>query len=102
MAEGRKRELWDHTASLAAWVANCLGANPRVRPEALHPMMAQTSRHRGGTPITPENIDVLIAAFTGKTPSSEEESPFSKRTSSATDATRSGTRRCTSRRSGRS
>jgi len=66
MAEGKQRDLWNHTAQVTSILAN-VNRGPKTKPFHLHDFhpFLDKPKHvgRGGIPIRAENIALLRTAF---------------------------------------
>lgn len=60
MARGVRRQAWDHTAFLAAWVGNMFSKR-RINPESIHPFIAKPARVK----VSAEAFVKMLAAATG-------------------------------------
>ena len=63
MAEGRGREMWGHTSTVLAMMANCNRDPKKSRVFSPSDFYPYAARRRRGIPITAANIDVLRRIF---------------------------------------
>ena len=69
MHEGRARDLWTHTSSVLALIANVNRDTKRRKPFSPDDFNPYAERRRGrsaGMPITTDNIALLKKAFVRK------------------------------------
>jgi hypothetical protein len=64
MVDGKRKEDWDHTASLKSQLANMFKDknSPAFMPDEFHPLRAQKAREKKKKSIS---VNQLTAAFVG-------------------------------------
>ena len=72
LTRARQREAWQHTAWLAALIANC-NRDPKKRPQPFvpddfNPLVERKAHPPGAIVVTKENIEDMRLAFSGLRP----------------------------------